>query len=160
MNFDKKEKEYLISLLKSEPETSFNKKLISRLEKSMKQIKPRSAKRKGLEWQKECCEMIGRITGIEYNRNDDSGEIRSRESSRPGVDIILKGKAAEKFDWKVECKNTKTLSLPEWIRQAANNSEGMDNWLLLIKSPSLPGKKVAVMSINRFEEFSKALCGQ
>lgn len=159
MLFDNKEKEYLLSILKSEPETVLNKKLISRLERSMKRIKPRSAKRKGLDWQKECCEMIGRATGVKYDGKDDCGEIRSRESSRAGVDIIISGKAAEKFDWNVECKNTKNLSIPEWIRQAQNNSGGRDNWLLLIKSQSIPGKKIAVMSFDKFEQITKKLCG-
>lgn len=162
VNFDKKETEHVISLLQAalnaDPENALNKKLVARLEKSLKQIKPRSAKRKGLDWQKECCGMISRATGIAYAPQDDDGEIKSRESARPGVDIILRGEAARKFGWKVECKNAEAISLPEWIRQAWTNSGGKNDWLLLIKSRLLPMKKIAVMDFAKFEQISGILC--
>ena len=49
INLNKSEKEKLIGLLKKDGETKANLLLIKRLENSMKSIKPRSAKNKGLE---------------------------------------------------------------------------------------------------------------
>ena len=155
LNFNKKEKEYLLSLLESDAGSEMAKKLVARIRRSMAQIKPASARRKGLDWQKECCQMIADATGIPFDSADDVCEIRSRESSAPGVDIILSGEAAELFPWKVECKNAKTVSLPEWIRQAMANSKDEDNWLLLVKSEALPCKKIAVMDFGKFGEMSR-----
>ena len=80
INLNKSEKEKLIGLLKKDGETKANLLLIKRLENSMKSIKPRSAKNKGLEWQKETCEIVSRITGIPYDQKNDDCEIHSRES--------------------------------------------------------------------------------
>ncbi len=157
LNFDKKEKEYLLSLLKGESESAMAKKLIARIERSMAGIKPASARRKGQDWQKECCQMIAEATGSSFNPADDACEIRSRESSRAGTDIILTGRAAERFPWKVECKNAKAISLPEWIRQAEANSGGQNDWLLLVKSETLPCKKIAVMDFGKFAEITARL---
>lgn len=160
LNLDKKEKEYLLALLAGAPESATGKKLAARIARSLRPIQVKSAKRKGMDWQKECCEMIGRITGVPYPAEGGNGEIRSRESARPGTDIILRGTAAERFDWQVECKNTRTVSLPEWIRQAQRNSGEADNWLLLIKSEALPCRKIAVMDLNRFEALASQTAGR
>ncbi len=157
LNFDKKEKEYLLSLLKKEDENKMAKKLAAKIEKSMAGIKAASARRKGQDWQKECCRMIGDAVGVQFVPNDDACEIRSRESARAGVDIILTGEAARKFPWKVECKNAKSLSIPQWIRQAEANSLGGNNWLLLVKSEALSCKKIVVMDFNKFGEISARL---
>lgn len=153
LNLNKSEKEYLISLLKKE-EGDAARKLVKRLERSMAGIKPKSARQKGQQWQKECCKMIAEATGVPFDPADDLCKIRSRESSAPGVDIILSGEAAARFPWKVECKNAKTLSLPEWVRQAMANSGDENNWLLLIKSDALPCKKIAAMDFEKFAELS------
>ena len=157
LNFNKKEKEYLLSLLEKEAGSEMAGRLKARLERSMSGIKPASARRKGQDWQKECCRMIADATGVPFDPADDICEIRSRESSAPGADVILGGKAAARFPWKVECKNAKTVSLPEWIRQAAANSGGGSDWLLLVKSESLPCKKIAVMDFGKFGEISRRL---
>ena len=157
LNFNKKEKEYLLSLLEREADSPIAKRLASRIGRSMAGIKRASARRKGLDWQKECCEMIADATGSAFDPADDACEIRSRESSAPGVDIILSGEAAARFHWKVECKNAKTVSLPEWVRQAAANSAGENNWLLLVKSEALPCKKIAVMDFAKFGEIGRQL---
>lgn len=159
LNFDKKEKEYLLSLLKSAPESEAARKIAAKIERSMKGIKPASARRKGQDWQKECCKMIAEATGVPFDPAGDTCEIRSRESARAGCDIILAGRAAELFPWKVECKNAKTLSLPEWIRQAESNSGGENNWLLLVKSEALSCKKIAAMDFAKFAEISAKMAG-
>ncbi len=155
INLNKSEGEKLIELLKKDGETKENVKLIKRIEKSLKPIKPRSAKNKGLDWQKEVCSIISNITGIEYNQQSDDCEIHSRESGLNGVDVILRGEAKKRFPFCIECKNSKTISLPDWVRQAESNCDDLDNWLLCIKSPLLPMKKVVVMAMSRFEDLMK-----
>ena len=155
LNLNKCEKEKIIRLLKQDGDTKANNLLIKRIEKSMQAIKPRSAKNKGLDWQKETCSVISEITGIEYEQKSDDCDIHSRESSLNGVDIILRGKAKKLFPYCIECKNAKNISLAEWARQAESNCDDLDNWLLFIKSPILPMKKVVVMPLSRFKEVAK-----
>lgn len=157
LNLSKTEKEKLIKLLENDKSTKSNELLIKRIKNSMKTIKPRSAKNKGLEWQKETCEIVSRITGIPYDQKSDECEIHSRESGLSGVDIILRGEAKKRFPFCIECKNAKTISLAEWVRQAQDNCNESDNWLLVIKSPILPMKKIVVMSLSKFEKIATAI---
>lgn len=157
LNLSKTEKEKLIKLLENDKSTKSNELLIKRIKNSMKTIKPRSAKNKGLEWQKETCEIVSRITGIPYDQKSDECEIHSRESGLSGVDIILRGEAKKRFPFCVECKNAKTISLAEWVRQAQDNCNESDNWLLVIKSPILPMKKIVVMSLSKFEKIATTI---
>ena len=143
------EKKHIIRLLQNE-DTKASQKLVKRIEKSMQKIKPRSAKNKGMEWQKEVCAIISQITGIEYNQQDDNCLIHSRESGLNGVDVILRGEAKNKFPFCVECKNENKISLPEWTRQAENNCDDLNNWILFVKSPVLPARKVVVIPLDRF----------
>ncbi len=154
LNADEKKK--IIALLRSE-NTKANEKLAKRIEKSMQKIKPRSAKQKGLDWQKEICAMISRITGIEYNQQSDDCPIHSRESGLNGTDVILRGEAKKKFPFCIECKNANAISLPEWIRQAESNCDDLDNWLLFIKSKLLPMHRVVVMPLSKFEILAELI---
>lgn len=154
LNFNKAEKQFLIKLLqKDKSKTSL--KLQKRIENSMKQIKPRSAKNKGAAWQKEIAEFVSRITEIPYNQQDDNCLIHAREMGLSGVDVILRGKARELFPYDIECKNCNNISLPEWIRQAENNCTELNNWLLFIKSPAVTAKKIVVLSLSKFEEIMR-----
>ena len=154
LNQSKSEKEKLVKLLENDTSTKSNELLIKRIKNSMKAIKPRSAKNKGLEWQKETCEIVSRITGIPYDQKSDDCEIHSRESGLNGVDVILRGEAKKRFPFCIECKNAKTISLAEWVRQAQDNCNESDNWLLVIKSPILPMKKIVVMALSKFEQLA------
>lgn len=155
LNLSKEEVNRMIGLLEKDDDSNFNRNLVKKLQRSMKTIKPRSAKNKGMEWQKEVCSIISELTNIPFEQSDDLCEIHSRESGLNGTDVILRGKARELFPFDVECKNCKSLSLHEWIRQAEMNSKENDSWLLLIKSSVLSCKKIAVMNITKFEEIIK-----
>lgn len=150
INLDKRQKQTIINLLKADGEQK-HKALIKKIERSLKPIKPRSAKNKGMEWQKEVCQFISKITGVEFNQKDDNCDIHSRESGLNGTDVILRGIARAKFPFDIECKNCKNISLPMWISQAENNSPNND-WILFIKSNSLSTKKIIVMSLDTFEK--------
>lgn len=157
LNLNKSEKEKIIKLLQKDEDTKANRNLIKRIENSMKTIKPRSAKNKGLDWQKEVCDFVSRVTGIPYDQKNDNCDIHSRESGLNGTDVILRGKAKEAFPFSIECKNCKNISLPEWTRQAESNCDQLDNWLLFVKSPVLSMKKVVIIPLSKFEEIAHKL---
>lgn len=158
INFNKEEAEFVIEALKAVnllPDEKVRKmvdKLTKRIERAKTPIKPRSAKNKGMDWQKEICSLISELTGIEYDQKNDDCLIHSRESGLSGTDVVLRGEAKEKFPYSVECKNCKTLSIPDWIRQADNNADN-GNWLLFVKSPVLESKKIVVMSLDQFKDM-------
>lgn len=146
----------LIEVIKSHGVQSKNlNTLKTKIEKSMKQIAPRSAKNKGREWQQEVCRAISDITGIEYRQEDDNCEIHSREMGLSGADIILRGAAKKLFNYVPECKSCTNLSLPDWIRQAAFNCDGLNNWILFVKSPTIEGKKIVILNFENFKEVMK-----
>lgn len=157
LNVDMKEKEVLAQAMRECVKNGFfsGKKaeaLIKKIERSERKIKPRSAKNKGASWQKEMCEMISRITGVEFNQQDDSCDIHSREMGLSGADIIVRGRARELFDFDPECKNCNVVSVPEWIRQAKSNSKD-GKYVIFVKSPRLEDS-VAIMSIDNFESLA------
>lgn len=145
-----------ISIIPDEKIKNTVEKLTKRIERAKTPIKPRSAKNKGMEWQKEICGVISDVTGIEYDQSKDDCLIHSRESGLSGTDVILRGEAKEKFPFSIECKNCKSLSLPDWIRQANANSDN-GNWLLFVKSPALETKKVVVLSLDNFKSLYENL---
>lgn len=113
-------------------------------------IKPRSAKGKGLAWQKEVCQLIADILGVEYDQQDDCCDIHSRESGLAGVDVIIRGDARRRYDYDIECKAAESIHLPEWIGQARSNSAG-DNWKLFIKNRSVG--KIVCMPIEAYKKI-------
>lgn len=99
-------------------------------------IKISSRKAKGREFQKLICSKIASALGIEYNQQDDNCLIHSREMGQKGVDVILRGEAFVHFPYFVECKNTETIKLVEFIKQAKVNclENFSSNWILFIKN--------------------------
>lgn len=149
LEITEKERQWLLDNLKGSKEAE----AIRRKAEKVHKIKPRSAKNKGLGWQKEIAELVSRITGFSYNQGDDDCLIHSRESGLNGTDVILRGKAKEIFDYAIECKASENISLPDWVRQAKQNSVN-DNWLLFVKNRNLG--KMAIMPLDTFEkEFKK-----
>ena len=128
-------------------------KLRDKIKRSIKQIKPRSAKDKGATWQKSVCELISRIIGLPFDNQDDNCSIHSRTMGCSGSDVELRGEARKRFPFGVECKNSNQISLPDWCRQAKSNAiDG--RWLLFIKSAKLE-ENVVVMTTDVFEEVMK-----
>lgn len=128
-------------------------KLCAKVRRSMKKIKPRSAKNKGADFQKTVCSFIADILGIPFDNTDDGCLIHSRTMGCSGSDVELRGEARSRFPFGIECKNTNTLSVPEWIRQAASNAiDG--RWLLFIKSARLD-ENVVIMKMDTFKEICK-----
>ena len=148
LEITEKEKQWLLKNLTESKEADALRKKIDKVHK----IKPRSAKNKGASWQKEICFLVSRILGIEYNQSSDDCLIHSREMGLNGVDVILRGKAKEMFDYAIECKASEKISLHEWIKQARQNCQN-ENWLLFVKN-RVSGKLV-IMPLEIFEKEFK-----
>ena len=93
-------------------------------------MKPSSCKAKGRKLQQYIAEQISNILDIPWGKDE---LIRSREMAQSGVDVVLLGRAREKFPWSVECKNTEKLNLWDAIRQARDNQQDGTDWMLCVK---------------------------
>lgn len=98
--------------------------------KTKKRISVQSAKSKGRNLQKWTAGKIAELLGIPYGPDE---LIASRPMGQSGTDIVLKGEAAEKFKWSVECKCQESWSIPAWIEQARKNQGTDTDWLLVVK---------------------------
>ena len=148
LNLNNKEKDILLKMLEGEE----NDALAKKIRKSMTSIKPRSAKNKGLSFQKRIAVFIGDLIGIKASQDDDS-LIQSRLSGQNGTDIILRGEAKTRFPYSVECKDCDRISLPEWVEQARQNSTEDSPWLLFIHSRPAGQKDLVVMEVETFRNI-------
>jgi hypothetical protein len=128
--------------------------LADRFERSCESIKPRSAKNKGASWQKEVAEEISLITEVPFDNQDDQSEILCRTMGCSGSDVILRGKALERFPIAPECKNQNNISISDWCKQAKDN-EINGKWMLFIKSALLEEPIVAFPMRLLREYFKK-----
>lgn len=108
-------------------------KLLKQCERAGKPIKTSSAKSKGRDLQQWVCREISEMVSIPYNQGDDDCLIHSREMGQSGTDIVLRGKAKERFKYSVECKNTESLSLYQAIEQCIANTLPGQDWLIVHK---------------------------
>ena len=123
-----------------------------RLERANKPIKTRSAKQKGLDFQKWLCQEIAEIIDEKYIPGEDDSPIDSRPSGQHGVDIILRGEAKRKFPFSVEAKNQENMNLVETIKQAETNViEGTD-WIIAHKRKTLDFP-IVIMSWELFKKL-------
>lgn len=153
LRFNNDERKFLIKVLSSyNPNLKETKKLINRIEKSMKRITVASAKGKGRSLQYWVCEQIARLFQIEYVQSDDNCLVHSREMGQHGTDVITRGKVYDHFRYDIECKAQETLSIPDWIEQAKANKKIDRDWLLVVKKQSI-GEPFVVMSWDAFERL-------
>jgi len=93
-----------------------------------RRISVQSAKAKGRKLQNWVAEHISNILNISYGKDED---IESRPSGQTGVDVILHGKARDRFPFAIECKNQEKMNLYAWVKQAkANKPDWAITWLL------------------------------
>lgn len=50
-----------------------------------------------------------------------------------GVDVKLYGDARKLIPYSIECKASEVLKIPEWVKQAKENKEKDNDWLLIVK---------------------------
>jgi hypothetical protein len=125
---------------------------VPRLAKKMahKKITTASAKGKGRNLQYWVCEQISKITGIPWVQSSDDCEIHSREMGMSGKDIVLRGKAKEKFPFSVECKSSEQLNLVDTVKQAESNTGPGESWLIVHKRKAIP-HPIVVMTWETFD---------
>ena len=155
LRFNKEEKDFLIKCLnKYNPDLKQVKLLVKRIERSMKSIKPSSAKGKGRDFQYWVCQKIAEMYQVEFNQSDDNCVIHSREMGLNNVDVILRDWLYKNFTFDIECKAQENLSIPDWIEQAKSNKKLDRDWLLVVKKQSI-GEPFVVMSWDCFERIWK-----
>jgi len=129
-----------------------------RIASSAVKIKPRSAKNKGASWQKDVARELSEITEVPFDNQSDQSEILCRTMGCSGNDIILRGKALERFPFGTECKDQNNVSLPDWCRQAASN-EINGKWMLFIKS-ALLDEPIVAFPMRLLKEYFKKEFGR
>ena len=122
------------------------KQVFNKLKNSLKTIKVRSAKAKGMSFQKDMAEVISGLTGIPVEKD---GLIESRGSGQHGTDIILRGEARELFPYSVECKNVENLNLLDAISQAKENELPNTDWLIFHRRKTLK-EDVVILGLDAF----------
>lgn len=154
VNFEKEQIDLIEQLvLNCDAGAKIKKSILIKLKNAKKPpIKVSSRKAKGRELQYWVCRKIADIFNIEFNQQDDSCLIHSREMGLNGKDVILRGFVAEKFPYDIECKCCEKLDIPNWIKQAKSNSE--KNWLVVFKKKEI-GEPVVLMSWETFENTYK-----
>lgn len=151
LKLNRDERKYLIQALGSY-EGKESVRLIRKIEKSMKSLKPSSAKGKGRNFQYWVCERLADLLGIEFVQSDDECPIHSREMGQHNVDIVLRGVASKAFPYDIECKAQETLSIPDWISQAKTNTKEGRDWMLIVKKQSV-GEPFVILDFDRFLEL-------
>ncbi len=89
-----------------------------------------SRKSKGRNLQQWICARLSELTGIPWGPDDDA-LISSRPMSQSGVDIILRGEAADRVPFSFECKNGESFKLVASIEQARANEKPGRPWLIV-----------------------------
>jgi hypothetical protein len=110
-----------------------------------KKISVQSAKAKGRKLQQWTANMISRVTGLPWGKDE---LIASREMGQSGVDVRLVGVAKMLFPYSVECKAQEKWQIHEWIKQARENEMENTTWLLVAKRNH--EKPIVAMDAERF----------
>jgi len=112
---------------------------------------PKSAKGKGLEFQRSIARDVAELIGCTYG-SDDEAEVFSRPSGHNGVDIGLRGMARHRFPFAVECKAGRSFSLKNAMQQAtANANKGSrDEMPLAVHRPHNSAQSYAVLTWRDF----------
>lgn len=126
--------------------------LVAKLKKSQKRIAIASAKGKARSLQQWVCRRISGITGIPYNQQDDQCKIHSREMGQSGVDIILRDEAIELFPFSIECKNSESFSLNQFMSQAISNQADGTDWMIVYRAKRLT-EPVVIIGWDAFERI-------
>lgn len=124
----------------------------TKFEEKPRRIAVSSAKAKGRDLQKWVCEKISEITGFPWGKDQP---IESRGMGQTGVDVRMESQVRKLFPFSVECKRQESWSVPNWIRQAKDNTIPNTDWLLIMRSNRQSA--VVVMDAERFFQTYKQL---
>lgn len=113
-----------------------------------------SAKGKGRALQQWVCQRIAELVGVPYNQQDDECLIHSREMGQSGTDVVLRGIAAVRFPYSVECKSSEGMSVQGFVIQASKNVRPGTDWLVVYKCKALDAP-VVIMSWATFASLER-----
>lgn len=118
----------------------------------MARISIASAKAKGRWLQQWAAKKISELTGIPWGKDK---LIESRPMGQSGVDVVLRGEAAQLFPYSIECKSGPSSSWTAAVRQAKTNQKEGTEWMVILKHPDF---KVPVVMVDG-EHFFDLLQG-
>lgn len=116
-----------------------------------KKITPQSAKGKGRRLQQWVCKKISELTGYEWGSSGTDCPIESRPMGQSGADVRMESQVRKLFPFSVECKYQETWHIPAWIRQAKENKNKNDDWLLVVRKNR--HDPIIIMDAKRFFEI-------
>jgi hypothetical protein len=114
-------------------ETSGNIAVMKRRDGVKVRIEVSSAKSKGRWLQNWVANQISLLLNIPWGR-DDGSLIEPRQMGQSGVDVILRGEAAEGFPYSSECKSGEKINWKKAVKQARANEEKGRPWLVFLKT--------------------------
>ena len=109
------------------------------------------ASRKGKYFEWETSKALSRTLGAKFRRTPCSGGLHHVFES----DIMKTDTKPTIIDnYVLECKDQKTIKLPEWIKQVEESAQRADTrkWLLFIK---VNGKARVVLNLDQFQDILK-----
>ncbi len=129
-------------------------KIILKLNRTKNTISVSSRKQKGRLLQYWCSERIAKLFNVKYEQGNDSSEVSSRPMGQHGTDIILRGKVKKLFPFSIETKSSESMSLPAFIKQAKDNTEKGNEWMVVYRSRMI-NDPVVIIEWNTFEKLWK-----
>jgi hypothetical protein len=113
-------------------------------------VKPRSAKQKGRDFEKSVAALIREWTGF------GEDDVQHSRAANSGVDIELSKRVKKVFNYWHECKNQKTLSIKEWLRQvlAAQKTVKDESPFVIVFKQHGDSRKLCVIDYEVFLELA------
>ena len=119
-------------------------------------MKTSSKKQKGRKLQYWVCEKICELFNIEFEQQNDLCFIQSRNMGQKGTDVQIKNSELyEKFIYDVECKNTETIKLYDYIKQSKKNTKEGRQWLVVHKKNH--SDPIVILDANHFFTILKKI---
>jgi hypothetical protein len=113
-------------------------------------VNPRSAKQKGRDFERSVAATIREWTGF------GEDDVRHSRAANSGVDIELSKRVKRVFNYWHECKNQKTLSIKEWLRQvfSAQKAAGDESPFVIVFKQHGDSRKLCVIDYEVFLELA------
>lgn len=119
---------------------------MKRTGKKDSQKKASRGKSKARWLQNWVAEQVSLILGIPWGRDE---LIEARQMGQAGVDVILRGEAAKRFSYSIECASGDKINWVSKVRQARKNIKQGTDWLLFLKRSEFKAP-VVLMDANVF----------
>lgn len=127
------------------------KSILSNLEVSTRETlsrRSRTGRARGRKFEKSTAEDIRAALGAHPE------DVKRTPASVGGKDIILHHALRERFPYGVECKDTKTLSVPAWLQQAEDNAEKDESIPIVVFKLPRNAKKYVIVPFDHFLELA------